>query len=169
MTTNPDEVGAGLLVLGLVVLAWVAMGWGWRRRTRSQSRLAEPRWVHGVVAGVDHVECGYVGTTTAGDWLDRITAHGLGLRGPATLARDGADLLVLRPGAGSFAISRDDLLGVRREAGIANRLAPRHLGVVVVTWYLGDRRLDTGFQPRDTAGREHIEQLVRRLDQEVAR
>lgn len=170
MSAVPAEVRAGLLVLGLVVLIWAAMWWGWRRRVDRQRRLGEPRWLSTAVGDTGpRLRCTYLGTTTAGDWLDRISAHGLGRRGPAELAAHGGELLVHRPGARSFAIESAELLGARREAGIANRLAPRHLGVVVVCWRLGDQMVDTGFQPLDTTGRAQIEQLIRRLGQGVSR
>ncbi|CAN5561105.1 hypothetical protein BH24ACT11_BH24ACT11_17270 [soil metagenome] len=170
MSVVPAEVRAGLLVLVLVVLIWAAMWWGWRGRAGRQQRLAEPRWLSAAGIGDtgSRLRCTYLGTTTAGDWLDRISAHGLGRRGPAELTAAGGELLVHRPGAGGFAIGAAELLSVRREAGIANRLAPRHLGVVVVRWRLGDHIVDTGFQPPDTAGRARIEQLIQRLDQGVS-
>jgi len=160
-----DRVLLTAATLAVLVGLSLLMVRGWRARAGRQRDLPPPprppatpgEVVIGLTPGL------FVGTTFAGDWLDRVTAHGLGVRGPARLVEGGAGLLVLRPGARGFSIARADLLDVRCAAGIANRLAPRHLGVVVVTWRLGERELDTGFQPRDAADRERIEQLVTRL------
>jgi hypothetical protein len=69
----------------LVVLVWLAMLAGWRRRAARQTRELGlppllPTPVDPGAPLTDDADGVYVSTTTAGDWLDRVTAHGLGTR-----------------------------------------------------------------------------------------
>jgi hypothetical protein len=86
----------------------------------------------------------YLGTTTSGDWLDRVVARGLGARSSCRLSLSGEGLDVVRL-AGSFRITAEALRGARHDRGIAGKVVPPH-GVLVVTWQHGDLLLDTGFR-----------------------
>jgi hypothetical protein len=89
------------------------------------------------------------GTTTAGDWLDRVVARGLGTRSPARLVLSPDGLDVHRPG-GDFRVPAGALEGARHELGVAGKVVPPH-GLLVVTWRHGDHRLDTGFRLDDSS------------------
>jgi hypothetical protein len=146
----------------LVALAYTGMWKGWRNRAARQSDLPEPRWLElgGFAAEYGTVDGTYVSTTTAGNWLDRVTAHELGTISDVTLAAEvGQSLLVIRPGARSFKIGAADLIGVRRERGIAGKVREKD-GLVVITWRLGSAELDTGIRPDHRADGERIEELV---------
>ncbi|MBK3566587.1 MULTISPECIES: hypothetical protein [unclassified Streptomyces] len=96
----------------------------------------------------------YHGSTTAGQWLDRIVAHGLGTRSRVELTLTDAGLDVVRPGATDFFIPA----GALREALLGKGIAGKVLsegGLLVVTWAHGDRLIDSGFRS-DTAA-EHAE------------
>ena len=156
-------VWVGVLVL-VVVLAYYGMWRGWRGRAARQSDLPEPAWLDGDI-GVEVVSEGtYVSTTTGGHWMDRVAVHGLGALGPATIGRDDDGLLVLREHAQGFRIARQDLLGVRRQRGIAGKVRDRD-GIVVITWRLGDHELDTGFRPVRADDAAQLENTVHRLMQ----
>ncbi|MFJ9350449.1 hypothetical protein [Streptomyces sp. NPDC101237] len=96
----------------------------------------------------------YHGSTTAGQWLDRIVARGLGSRSRAELTLTDAGLDVVRPGADDFFIPaaalREALLG----KGIAGKVLTEG-GLLVVTWQHGDRLIDSGFRSDHAA--EHTE------------
>ncbi|MEU9977170.1 hypothetical protein [Streptomyces sp. NPDC051014] len=96
----------------------------------------------------------YHGSTTAGQWLDRIVARGLGSRSRAELTLTDAGLDVVRPGASDFFIPaaalREALLG----KGIAGKVLTEG-GLLVVTWQHGDRLIDSGFRSDHAA--EHAE------------
>jgi hypothetical protein len=130
----------------VVVLAYVGMWRGWRRRAAKHDvpplidippvdQLPEPRLQSGAR---------YFGTTVAGDWLDRVVARGLGARSSCrlNLSSEGLDVVRL---AGSFRIPAAALRGARQDQGIAGKVVPPH-GVLVVTWQHGDLTLDTGFR-----------------------
>jgi hypothetical protein len=147
-----------LSVLALVVLVlgvWALMLRGWRRRALRHPGVdpapalpADPG-----PALTPTAEGVYVATTTEGDWLDRVTARGLGARSAADMLVTAAGVGWRRRGAPDLWVPAADLVAVRRSDGMAGKFVERG-GLVVVTWRSGDRALDTGFRPRhgdDTA------------------
>ncbi|MEU5523238.1 hypothetical protein ABZ759_21945 [Streptomyces sp. NPDC047860] len=96
----------------------------------------------------------YHGSTTAGQWLDRIVAHGLGTRSRAELTLTDAGLDVVRPGADDFFVPAGALREARLDKGIAGKVLTEG-GLLVVTWAHGDRLIDSGF--RSDRAAEHTE------------
>lgn len=162
MSTNPDEVRAGLLVLVAVVVIWAGMWWGWRNRTRRQADIVEPEWIESPIASRGDPEGVYLATTRRGQWLDRITAHGLGISSRVTVASDDTGLLVVRRHGRGWRIPTADLLEVRRDRGIAQKVREPD-GIVVISWRLGTVELDTGIRPDDRDGGAQIEGTVNEL------
>ncbi|KUJ64775.1 hypothetical protein ACZ90_56070 [Streptomyces albus subsp. albus] len=133
-----------ILLIGLVY--WL-MREGWKWRGTLQGDLpelpqppAEPGPARLRMAGRYH------GSTTAGQWLDRIVAQGLGTRSRAelTLTEQG-DLIVVRPGAQDFSVPAQALRGARLDKGIAGKVLAEG-GLLVITWEHGDRLIDSGFR-----------------------
>ena len=143
---------AVLGILGtLLVLAaaYYGMYRGWRNRQSRQADLAPlPTVPEDKTRGVEGV---YVATTSAGDWMDRIAVHELGVRSIADLAVSEAGLIFHRQGAADVFIPVDHLTGVRTDRGIAGKVTAERSGLVVVTWTHDGRELDTGFRPRRKA------------------
>jgi hypothetical protein len=137
-----------VILFGVLLLAYLGMWLGWRRRGR---RHDLPPLVD-VPAVRPHPEleadARYFGTTVAGAWLDRVVARGLGSRSGCRLSYSHEGLDVVRPTT-PFRIPAATLRGARHDLGIAGKVVPPH-GVLVVTWQHGDLLLDTGF--RLTAG-----------------
>ncbi|MFF5965982.1 hypothetical protein ACFY64_20045 [Streptomyces collinus] len=96
----------------------------------------------------------YHGSTTAGQWLDRIVAQGLGTRSRAELTLTDAGLDVVRPGASDFFVPAVQLREARLDKGIAGKVLTEG-GLLVVTWEHGDRLIDSGFRSDHAA--EHNE------------
>jgi hypothetical protein len=96
---------------------------------------------------LDPVEGVYVGTTVAGDWLDRVVVHGLGRRSPAQVEVAGAGVLVGRAPESDLFVPARALLDARLDRALGGRVVEPG-GLVVVTWEHGGRRLDTGVRPR---------------------
>jgi hypothetical protein len=141
----------GILGVLLVIGAgWFGMYRGWRNRQSRQADLAPLPSVPADLKGAK-TEGVYVATTTAGDWLDRIAVHELGVRSNADLAVSEAGLVFHRQGAADVFIPADHLTGVRTDRGIAGKVTAEASGLVVVTWSHGGRELDTGFRPRRKA------------------
>ncbi|KUL68889.1 MULTISPECIES: hypothetical protein [unclassified Streptomyces] len=135
-------VGLGLFV---ALVYWLMReGWKWRGTLQSDlpalpSAPDDPGPARLSMSGRYH------GSTTAGQWLDRIVAHGLGTRSRAELTLTDAGLDVVRPGAADFFVPVDRLRGARLDKGIAGKVLTEG-GLLVVTWAHGDRLIDSGFR-----------------------
>ncbi|MFI5803950.1 hypothetical protein [Streptomyces sp. NPDC051561] len=136
-------------VVGLalfVALVYWLMRQGWKWRGTLQSDLPElPESPEQPGAAKLRMSGRYHGSTTAGQWLDRIVAHGLGTRSRAELTLTDQGLVVVRPGAGDFFIPAPQLREARLDKGIAGKVLAEG-GLLVVTWEHGGKLLDSGFR-----------------------
>ena len=158
---------AVVLLVVLVLAVWVGMLRGWRRRAERQAGQLDlpappPAPAEPGAALTPDVDGVYVSTTLAGQWLERVTAYGLGTRSAATMAVTAAGVSWLREGAADVFAATDALVGARRADGIAGKVMPPG-GIVVVTWRLGDTELDTGFRPGSAADGDRLVAAVERL------
>jgi hypothetical protein len=138
-----------VVLAAVLLLAYLAMWRGWRRRGRRHDLpplVPVPDAVEAAPATLQ-ASGRYFGTTVAGDWLDRVVARGLGPRSTCRLSFSGEGLDVLRP-VGSFRIPAAALRAARHDQGIAGKVVPPH-GLLVVTWQHGELTLDTGFRLDD--------------------
>lgn len=140
------RIGWTVGLLAFVALVYWLMRQGWKWRGTLQGDLpelpaapADPGAVRLRLTGRYH------GSTTAGEWLDRVVAHGLGTRSRVELTLTDAGLEVVRPGARDFFVPAARLTGARLDTGIAGKVLTEG-GLLVVTWEHGDRRLDSGFR-----------------------
>ena len=137
-----------IFTLVLIGVALALIWFGWRNRLRRQSDVgplpAIPAELGAAVAVADGQ---YVASTTAGDWLDRIAVHNLGIRTNAELSVHPEGVLFDRSGAGPVFIPAASLTGVRQESGMAGKFVEKD-GLLVVSWMLGSRELDSGFRTR---------------------
>ncbi|MGW0844832.1 PH-like domain-containing protein [Streptomyces sp. NPDC002787] len=163
-------------VVGLalfVALVYWLMREGWKWRGTLQSDLPElptspdePGEARLSMSGRYH------GSTTAGQWLDRIVAHGLGTRSRVELTLTDAGLDVVRPGATNFFVPVEALREARLDKGIAGKVLTEG-GLLVVTWEHGGKLLDSGF--RSDRAAEHNEwvktlnQMINKTETEGAR
>jgi hypothetical protein len=131
-----------LILIGIIALMWR----GWRRRIARQGDLPPlPALPPALAAPTTEAEVLYVVTTTAGDWLDRIAARGLGVRSRAALEVYRTGVLIDRDGAPAVWIPAGRVRGARLDRGMAGKFTEEG-GLVVVTWAHGDRVLDTGMR-----------------------
>lgn len=139
------------LILFVALLYWLMrQGWKWRgtlqgdlpelpQRPEEPGEPSEPREPLLQAAGRYH------GSTSEGQWLDRIVAQGLGTRSRVELTLTSEGLDVVRPGAQDFFVPAGQLRGARLDTGIAGKVLTEG-GLLVVTWEHGARRLDSGFR-----------------------
>lgn len=154
VTNWPARLAWTALVLGVIALVLWAMRRGWKNRVQRQSDVPAPA-APVAEPSAQAVPGLYLGTAVSGDWLDRIAAHGLGVRSRASLDWSDAGIAVHREGAPSMQIPAADILGVRADSGVAATVRSKD-SVVVVTWQLGDRVVDTGFRADDSAGHRTV-------------
>ena len=160
MTRNLAVV---VLVL-VVVLLWRMMFLGWRARVRRQGDVPALPVVPESLRdrASDGFEATYVSTTSAGDWLDRVAAHGLGVRSAARVLVDPAGVLVARTGAPDVFVPAGAVRDVRRETVRAGK-ARTGAGLVVVEWQLGTAAVATALSPRHDVDRDRLVDAVRAL------
>ncbi|MGW3987517.1 PH-like domain-containing protein [Streptomyces sp. NPDC004830] len=150
-------------VVGLalfVALVYWLMREGWKWRGTLQGDLPELPTAPDEPGPVRLTTTGrYHGSTTAGQWLDRIVARGLGARSRAELTLTDAGLDVVRPGASDFFVPVARLREARLDKGIAGKVLTEG-GLLVVTWEHGDRLIDSGFRSDHAAGhREWVDTI----------
>ncbi|GAB2586401.1 hypothetical protein GCM10027168_18990 [Streptomyces capparidis] len=143
----------GLLVL-LVIAVYALMWRSWKRRGARHHDLPELLPVppaRDAAAGepaappIAELTGRYHGTTTSGDWLDRVVARGLGSRSLAELTLRPDGIAVRRPGAADFLIPAAAVRGARLDKGIAGKVLTEG-GLLVITWEHGGHLLDSGFR-----------------------
>lgn len=138
--------GWTVAILLVIALVYWLMRQGWQWRKTVQSKLpplpVAPRLT---TEAVLELEGRYFGTTSAGQWLDRIVAHRLGERSLVELTLSAEGLRVVRPASADFFIPVEQLREARTDKGIAGKVLPEG-GVLVVTWEHGGTLLDSGFR-----------------------
>ncbi|MFJ1795453.1 PH-like domain-containing protein [Kitasatospora griseola] len=145
VTDWPGYIGAtvGLLILVALVYWLMRQGWNWRRTLQSdlpELPAAPEQPGDALLAGPGR----YHGSTSAGNWLDRVVAHDLGTRSLAELTLTEQGLLARRPGAADLWIPSGALTGARTDSGIAGKVVPS--GLLVVGWTHGKSELESGFR-----------------------
>ncbi|MGC0342211.1 hypothetical protein [Streptomyces sp. SLBN-8D4] len=160
------------LALFVALVYWL-MREGWKWRGTLQGDLPELPTVPDDPGPARLSMSGrYHGSTTAGQWLDRIVAHGLGTRSRVELTLTDAGLDVVRPGATDFFVPREALREAVLGKGIAGKVLTEG-GLLVVTWAHGERLIDSGFRSDHAA--EHtdwvdaINSMINKTETEGAR
>ncbi len=162
-----QAVSTFALVL-LVLVAFWGMRAGWQARSRRSAALVPELPVPPAGLGAQRlapVDAVYVSTTRAGDWLDRVTAQGLGVRSPAQVAVFDAGVLITRRGATDLFLPVAALRSGAGAPGIAGKVVGGE-GLVVLTWQArpdDERGLDTGLRPKHAADRARLIEAVTTL------
>jgi hypothetical protein len=140
-----------LLMIVFFLLCAAAMRRGWRNRQRRQSGLPPlpvPPEHFGAEPLLPEVTGVHVGTTTAGDWQDRIAVGGIGMRSGVRVRLHDEGLLLDRTGAVPLWIAAEALADARTDRALAGK-AMGIDGLLVVRWRLGEHLLDTGVRGDD--------------------
>jgi hypothetical protein len=161
------QVAARIALTILVLAVFGGLCWlmwrGYQRRAGRQADVPQPASAPPTpIEDGDGVQGIYGSTTTHGDWLDRIAVHGLGVRSNAWLSVNDEGVFFAREAAPDLFIPAADLVSAELAPGIAGKVTGGE-GVVLVTWRLGERTLDTGFHPRAKAVREELVEAINAL------
>lgn len=169
VTRWPERLLWTAVTVAVVVGLWLLMLRGWRRRAQRQAGLPPLAVPPGDLGAADlQVPGVYVSTTTEGDWLDRVVAHGLGARSQAVLTVAAGGVRFERTGAVDVFVPAAAVRGVRLDSGMAGKFVERD-GLVVLTWEHGGQRLDTGFRTRHASDRGALLDALHRFVPEEAR
>ena len=149
----------GFLVVVAIGVVIRRMLHGWRNRADRQVALigdlpAMPELINpALVAPTRGL---YLGSTIAGNWLERVTADDLGYRCKAVLTRYPEGILLERSGAGPIWMPETSISGVRAERAMAGKVIPGRGGpeapgaILVIRWRLPTgTEIDTGFRGDD--------------------
>lgn len=148
VTNWPLRILLVAFVLAVIALVVWAMWRGWQSRANRQREIPEPTM--GAIGPVAQTADGlFLGTSRAGDWLDRIVVHGLGVPSRSRCAVGASGIAFEREGAPSFAIPATALDAVRLDRGVAGMVRERN-SVIVLTWRLGSAHIESGFRPDDS-------------------
>jgi hypothetical protein len=146
VTNWPARIGLVAVMLALIALAVWGMRRGWIHRQQRQADVPPPAEIPPADALLSEpIEGLFAGTGTNGDWMNRIVVHDLGVRSRASIAWCPEGIWLDRSGARSLFIPAAAIVGVRTDRGVAGTVRSKD-GMVVVTWRLGDRVVDTGFR-----------------------
>lgn len=145
-------IGAYIFAFVIVVIIGVLIGRmlrGWKHRGKRQLALVGelppvPDLLSSAI--VAPTRGLYVGSTLAGNWLERIAAGDLGFRSKAVLTRYPEGILLERSGATPIWIPQDAIAGIRAERALAGKVA----GILAIRWRLpSGTEIDTGFRGDD--------------------
>ena len=154
VTNWPARLALVAIMLAVIALVLWAMLRGWRSRKSRQSDIPPPLGVDmapPMSQGDPSASGLYVGTAIAGDWLDRVAVHGLGVRSRGVITLTPAGIAVERQGAPSFFVPAADVVGIRTDRGVAGTVRAKD-SVIVITWRLGEVVVDTGFRADEGSG-----------------
>lgn len=164
------RIGWAVGLLIFIALVYWLMRQGWKWRGSLQSDLPElPQAPEAAAPGEVRLRLSgrYHGSTTAGQWLDRIVAHGLGVRSRVELTLTDAGVEVVRPGATDFFVPAGQLRAARLDKGIAGKVLAEG-GLLILTWQHGERLLDSGFRSDRAAEHTAWVEAVNLMNQSIA-
>ena len=163
----PVPVSVTVLALFVVLVLW-AMVRSWRRRGDRTTAVVPALFDVPEELGTEilgPVDVLYVTTTVSRSWLERIGAHGLGVRSRGTAQVGSAGLRVLRDGANDLFVPADRVRGTVRSSGMVGKFVGDQ-SIVVVTWQPGDDPdvlVDTGLRPVHELDRDRLQAAISSL------
>lgn len=135
-----------LVIAGIVLLAFVGLGLGWRARRRRQAALpaleAPPAALGAALTVADGF---YVATTRADAPTDRIAVRGLGFRARAGVAVHPEGVVLSIAGQPEAFIPAAMIIGVGRATWTIDRVVGAD-GLVFIRWNLGATEVDTNLR-----------------------
>ena len=127
-----------IAILGVVVGIAVLMRRGWSGRTERTSVLPAPARLPAQAGPLllSPLPGLFLGTTATGDWLDRVSAHGLARRGRARAELRAEGVWLHRDGEPTLFLPGSAIVGARVDSAHAGKMLGAG-GVLVLGWTLG--------------------------------
>lgn len=150
-------------VIGTIAIAFVALvalviyRSNRKLRVQQEALMPEPEQFAGTGESVY-----YVATVFTERPLDRVWAHGLGMRGNALLSISENGLGISRAGEQGFLIPKRDTTGLHLQTATIDKSVERD-GLIAVDWSLGGQNLSTSFRVANSAKRIEILSEIERL------
>lgn len=160
---SPEYVPAVIINVLVVIVVIALILLGWRNRQRRQSHVPAPAAIPAALSEPrTEVEGTYVVTTAAGERLDRIAVHGLGLRGNALLSVGADGVAVFREGGSNFFIPTSSLELVDTTSNMVGKAVEKD-GIMVLRHHQDGFGFDTGFRPRYHSDKAGLIQAIKTL------
>ena len=131
-----DKLWPTALILVVVVLVFIGMWIGWRRRARRDAGLVVPSALASPGAAILSAEALHVGSTHHDRPLDRVAVPGLAFRARARVDVSEGGVTITSPGESTVAIAAPALLGVGTATWTIDRSVEQD-GLVLVAWRTG--------------------------------
>lgn len=156
------RVGLTLGTLVFAAVVYLLMLKGWRGRQRRQGDLPPPApapndrglVVVGATPGL------FVGTTSQGDWLDRIAVHSLSDRSAGWLTVHSTGVTIEREGLPDLFLPYADVVDAAPGDALAGKVVGRD-GLLLLTWRLGPRTVQSGFRADDHGQHRRLADAIR--------
>lgn len=140
------RLGAALVVLAIVLIAFAGMYFGWRALKKRQSHIATPELLPHEFHATSSLRGLYLATTLADKPLERIVVHGLGFKSNGTFEIGPQGIAVHLTSENPILIPSEDLSSVERASWtIDSGVEPD--GLVKIRWRLGAQLVDSYFRP----------------------
>jgi hypothetical protein len=149
----------GFLAISLVVVIAVSIWLSTKKKRRIQEQSISaplPATATGDFATL------YVSTVFDEARLDRVWAHGLGMRGNAMLAVDASGVSVVRVGEDSFLIPAANLYLVEAATATIDKAVEKS-GLTAIHWSLGETKVISHFRFTNPLERKEFESKILQL------
>ena len=153
-----------LLALALVLFLGSLAFWGWRSRKARQESLFESPNEALEYFGEELARASgsYVATSFASDFLERVNAYGLGIRGVAEILVFTEGVLIVRRGERPLAIDKAQIIDVVNSQYVIDRAVEAE-GIVSITWTQNTTELATHLRFVDEAARSAIIEALQKI------
>ncbi len=149
----------GFLAISLVVVIAVSIWLSTKKKRKIQEHsISAP---HPATATGDFAAL-YVSTVFDEARLDRVWAHGLGMRGNAMLAVDASGVSVVRVGEDSFLIPAANLHLVEAATATIDKAVEKS-GLTAIHWTLGETKVISHFRFTNPLERKEFESKILQL------
>ena len=147
VTNVGPRIAFTLLTLAVIALAVFGMRRSWLAKSRKHADLPAPASTvpTGAMLLTGPFAARFAGTTINGAWLDRVVVHGLGTPRSIEIAVYNTGVWLTDSQDFGLWIDRDTIAHVRTARGLAGDVVEPD-GMLIVTWSLGDRILDSGIR-----------------------
>jgi hypothetical protein len=152
------QVGLAFVALLIGIFVWAGIVWS--NRSKAQSiNITSPEEIDFSTTGSSGF---YVATTFADRPLDRVSAHGLGFGGKATVEVLIDGINISRTGEKSFRIAKSSLVDIARTSVVIDKAVEKD-GLLSLRWRLGDALLESHFRFPSSSERDQVAVAVANL------
>ena len=152
------QVGLGFVALLIGIFVWAGIVWSNRSKAQSM-KIVSPEEIDFSTRGSSGF---YVATTFADRPLDRVSAHGLGFGGKATVEVLNDGINISRTGEKSFRIAKSSLIDIARTSVVIDKAVEKD-GLLSLRWRLGDALLESHFRFPSSSERDQVAVAVANL------